>query len=296
MSEVKEIEFPAITWDEVKERPLSFSSLKEMRKSPRHFIYYRQKAWTPPTPAMALGKLAEHLLIEQETPWQDKFYEMPKIRRLGAANLAEIDRHYEAAKGKTIIEVGTIKIAQDIVEVGLSNPEVRELVENKTKTQRKLLWKEHIEYEDRDYFVPMTGFSDWEVGNDLVLELKTAKDASYDGFSKAIHNSMFLYYLQLGAYSLAYQKMFYRFPKFKWVVLETTEPYGSNIIEISQKDLDIAKAEIRGLCWGFVRAIEENSWNEDYRFWLLGREAYTYFMPKWVQNPHLNLLDAIENE
>ena len=45
-----------ITIDTLKERPLSYSSLKEFAKSPRHYVEYLRRE-KKPTAAMAFGSL-----------------------------------------------------------------------------------------------------------------------------------------------------------------------------------------------------------------------------------------------
>lgn len=299
MVDTKKLEFPEMDWDTIKKRPLSYSALKELKKSPRHFIYYRNKVWTPPTDVQVNGHLVEYLIAEvhidkmrDDVSWKNKFYEMPNIRNQGAANKMEIAKHITAAEGKMIIKVGMLEKAMDAVEVAMANPQVRQLIDNKTRTQTKLEWRERIEFEGKDYYVPMIGYSDFESSDGgvtpIVVDIKTTTDASADGFARQI--SKMFYHLQMGTYSIGYHKAQYKFPRFQWLAIETSPPYGANVIELSSKDLEIAKAEVKGLIWGFVKAMQENRWKDDYHFWLLARDVYRYYIPKYLQSSHLNFM------
>jgi len=275
-----------MNWDDLKKRPLSYSSLKEFRKSPLHYMHYRDKVWMPPTDAMKIGLLAEHLLIES-SKWEDKFIMSPDINRRTNAGKEEYSKFIEQAdlQGKTIINTDMLAKADAMVEVAMMNPMIVELLKYKTRTQKKLFWREHVEWNGNDYFIPMIGYTDFEYSNTelISIDVKTCRDASNDKFGRDVGNMW--YYGQMGVYSMGYHKTEYKFPKMMWVVMETTEPYGSNVIELSQRDLDYAKAEVKALLVKFVQCLEEKRFDEDYKFFLRPEQTYnTYHMPPWLKN------------
>lgn len=278
-----------ITWEWLRDyHPLSYSSLKEFRKSPLHYKYYYQLPYKPPTDAMVLGLLAEHLLIEGDN-WESKFIIQPEInRRTNAGKQEYLDFLKTVTDSKkTIIDKDTLDKAKEMVAVAKLNPGVVEILKGIKRTQKRLLWEERVEWNGKTYHVPMVGYVDIDhvshLGH-LSVDVKTAQSAEYEKFTRDI--SQMCYYLQQAIYSIGYVKTDYKFPKMMWLVMESVKPYGSTIIEMSSRDLEQAKAEVKGLLVKFVQCVEEKRFDEDYRFWLQpDKKSFYYFMPKWIKSP-----------
>ena len=131
----------------------------------------------------------------------------------------------------------------------------------------------------------MVGYVDFDSVTHLghiSVDVKTAQSAESEKFSRDITTG--LYYLQSAIYRRGYMKTAFQFPKMKWVVMESNEPYCCNVLDYSDKDIQQAQAEFTGLLTMFVKCMEEKRWNEGYMFWR-DNQPYPYFLPKWNKSP-----------
>ncbi len=273
-----------LTWDDVFKRPLSYSSLKEFAVSPRHYIHYLKKPYTPATKAQKLGSLCEHLLIEDK-PYEERFMVMPKINKRTNAGKELFQEFLTKAEGKTIVDEDDLATAKAVTALAKENPHIQKLLDNKTRTQKKLYWKEKVTWNGKEYKIPMIGFLDMEAVTEngiIACEVKTDRGVNVDDFTRIITNMG--YHLQPAVYYKGYIKTEFRFPKMKWIFMNTSEPYGSMVIDFPQRDLEYSRAMIDGYLTKFVQCMEENRWDEDFNFWLTeGAEAFTYMMPFWAR-------------
>jgi len=86
----------------LEERPLSFSSLKEFAKSPKHYMDYISKPKTPPTDAMKLGS-AVHCMILTPELFNDQFAVAPEINKRTNAGKEEWALFASQNEGKDIL-------------------------------------------------------------------------------------------------------------------------------------------------------------------------------------------------
>jgi len=131
--------YPVSDFDFVK-RPLSYSSLKHMLKSPLHFAYNRMHR-KPPTDAMIFGNLLDCLLLEPEK-FKARYVIMPEINRRTTAGKEEYaDLMEEMANNRTTaVNPEDVERAKLIVEAVKTNPKTKWLYEATTSVQKKLVW------------------------------------------------------------------------------------------------------------------------------------------------------------
>jgi len=266
---------------DIENRPLSYSSLKEFKVSPRHFVYYREQPRTPPSDAQIKGQAVECLLLEKDR-FDKKFLIVPEINRRTNDGKEQFAQLLQQAikEGKTMITAADKRDAQDAADVALKNPELVELIAGKRFMQKKLEWRE------RATNLPINGFIDFDTNIDTGLtcvEMKTARSAELSTFSRDAVK--FGYPIQIGTYAIGYMKTRFEFPNFVWAVIETTPPYGCNIISIPKKEVEIFKGQVLGLLSAFRICLDQNKFDEDYRFWNFEMRKYqTFFLPKWAQS------------
>jgi hypothetical protein len=265
----------------LKTRPLSYSSIKQFKRSPLHYYTYLTEPREPASDAQKLGSLVEQYLLNPEKV--DKyFFVIGTIDRRSNAGKELFANAVIEAGNRTIVTPEMVETAKLCAAQVMNNPFAKELVENKRYSQLKLEWIE------KQFKLPCIGYVDF----DSVLstgvysvELKTTRNADFDAFCYDLFKMQ--YHLQPAMYSIGYHKMRYEFPRFVWIVVETCAPYGVNVIEFPDKELQKVKNEVLGLMSAFRMCIDEQKFHEDYRFWLglTQRKAQSLMIPKWKESP-----------
>ena len=259
----------------LEKRPLSYSSLKAFRRSPRHYVQYLIKPFKP-TPAMFLGSLVDTLVLTPEK-FDKTYFVVPEISRKTKAGREQYEAAMVQAGDRMVVSREMIDKAKEMVNSLYSHPVAAELLRNKKRTQVRLKWK------DTATKLPMIGYVDLETefeGQDFVADLKTATSADPDEFMRAVIN--YEYDFQAGTYLDGYHKSKYRFPKFVWIVVESSEPYGVSVIFASNEMIEFAKEEFYGTLVAFNYCMEHNLFNQSYEFRLYDTlKFHTAYLPGW---------------
>ncbi len=277
-----------ITEEFVKGRPLSYSSMKNFKKSPRHYKHYVSKKREPATDAQLLGSVVDCLLLEPKK-FERRFRLYEKFPRRSNADKLKWQNLVEGAQKDRVqlITPEVKKTAEYCIEAIKQHPEAMELIEGKRYVQHKLEWKEH------SVKLPMIGYIDFDsitARGHFIVDLKTTNDASTESFCKDIIK--FGYDGQGATYCRGFHKTRFEFPKYCWLAVETSEPYGVNVIHFDPKDLQIAKDALMADLRAFRKCLDENRFDEDYRFWLMDSRPNDYFRyPFWKKK-----LIAVEDE
>jgi len=266
----------------IEDRPLSYSSLKEFRKSPRHFVYYREERKYEASDAQIVGKATESFLLEPER--MEKLY-LP-YTKFDRRSADAKDKWNEMLKNAsenhlTMITNEDYARAKKAAESAKKNPEIVELLEYKRFSQKRFEWRE------RNVNLPILSIPDWDSmlpnGQLYGVEMKTTTCADPKTFARDIVK--YWYHGQIATYSLAYHKCRFEFPEFVWVVVETNEPFGTAVIHISKREVQKAKEELLGLLTAFRRCLDEDKFDEDYRFWLFeSRKYHSFYIPKYAMS------------
>ena len=178
-----------ITLQQLQERPLSYSSLKEFAKSPRHYLdYLNRKKET--TPAMQFGSMV-HCLLLQPDKFDSQFAIMPTIDKRTKEGKEAYNKFLEGAVGLDVVMENDYNDAKAITDNVLSNPELAKYIIN----------CHQFEYEFRAemWGLPIRGFFDG-VSKDYILEVKTTMDASPDNLMRDFYNRQ--YHMQAGLYNM----------------------------------------------------------------------------------------------
>ena len=282
MEEVKTPEVRTIIdADFLAKRPVSYSSLKHFRKSPRHYIEYLTQPFIQ-SDAMRLGSLVDCLVLEP-----DRFKELfhlhvrPNMRTNDGKT--QMDSIITEAAGRMLIEDEDLQTAKICVRRLLETPESAIFFENKRKVQQTIKWT------DRETGLPCVAKPDFDsiVGDTLfVCDLKTTRDADPDEFNRDIVKLDYI--LQAGMYLEAYHKRYYKFPEFVFICVETSPPYNISVNYADGKFKNLAKAEIQGTLKAFKRCVDEDLFDKGYEFRLMGLNSYFsihlpgYYKPKFL--------------
>lgn len=284
------VEIPKIVIDQafIEGRPLSYSSLKKFRKSPKHYCQYL----TEPkklSDAMILGSIIDVLVLTPEL--FDKKYmvidEKPNLRtNIGKEAWQKLLTQAQANK-QLMCTKEQLKTAKYCQESLLSNPDSSRLLLAKTRTQVKLEWR------DKGTNLPCIGYVDFESkawDEDFVVDLKSTNDADPDNFNRDIFNEDYQYFLQAGSYLVGYHKAKYRFPYFVNLAVETKSPYNVSVNFYDAKVAEMCKSEFQGTLQAFRYCLNNNLFHQGYEFRLA--EGLSYFSvkaPGWFRPRYGNL-------
>ncbi len=265
--------------------PLSYSSLKEFAKSPRHFVHYKETPRKPPTDSMLLGTCVDMLLLTPEE-FGNKIMPVHNINRRTNDGKAEHAAMVDLAQKQKMILVpeDTISKAQTIVDFVKTDATTMELVNEKKGTQVKLFWT------DKRHNVTVVGYVDLDTiynGKHCIVDVKTAQSADPDEFNRQAAKMM--YDLQMGAYLEGYRRTRYMFPDWYWLVIETEEPYAVSLIKADAKAMEAARQFFQDTLKAFTICREHECWEMGYEFrHYLSELPHTFNMPGYINRPYKN--------
>lgn len=268
-----------ITDDFLLNRPLSPSSLKAFRKSPKHYMEYlfgEKKE----IPAFVMGNIIDCLLTEPEM--FDKRvmkYEKPNLRtNAGRAEMENI-KAIANEKHMTLATQEEIDRGRMAVDGCLSVDLARELVEAGVGGQINLKWT------DRETNLPIRGRTDMESkawGERWIVEIKTtgkAQGADPDNFQR---DALRLGYdIQMAAYLDGYHKTRFMFPNFAFIVIETEEPFNCSVNFCDNKFIEQAKQEWAGTLKAFRYCMDNKLFHQGYEFRLHTMPYFSMRYPGW---------------
>lgn len=268
---------------QVNERPLSYSSLKEFRKSPRHFIKYLTEPYER-TEAMILGSVVDCLTLEPEK-FDKRFLVWEKFdRRSNDAKQKYSELLTSAQENKqTLVTMETVEQAKRCVSALMDNEQSRILIEGRRKVQVRLKWT------DRDSRLPMIGYVDFDTeawGQGFIVDLKTATSADPDEFNRAA--GKLDYQLQTGTYLSGYPRCFFKFPLMVFLVVETDDPFNVSVMFCDPKYTEASMNEFHGTLNAFRYCLDNQLFHQGYEFRLMGTQNYhlmnlpKYLKPKFV--------------
>jgi hypothetical protein len=265
----------------VESRPLSYSSLKHFRKSPRHYIQYLTEPFVQ-SDEMRLGSLVDCLILEPER-FEERFYLYVRPSLRSNAGKEEMEGLITQANGRMMIEQDTLDVAKICVARLLEVPESKIFFENKRKVQHTLKWT------DRETGLPLVGKPDFDCVIDdtlFVCDLKTTRSADPEDFNRDIVKLDYI--LQCGMYLEGYHKRFYKFPEFVFICVETSPPYNVSVNYADPKFKSMAQQELRGTLKAFKMCMDKQLFELGYEFRLMGLNSYFsihlpgYYRPKFI--------------
>jgi len=244
-----------IDYEKITNKVLSYSSLKEFRKSPEHFVQYLEKKKAP-SEAMILGSLVDRMVLTPGT-WQDEFTVMPHFDRRTKEGKEGFAKFTEENKGKTFVEEDVIIKAEFITAKVMQNEQAKEILSRLTQTQ------ETIFYTDKETGLKMVAKLDGR-GDNIIMDLKTCASADPEEFAKAAIN--FGYPLQAGVYAEAVRNRFFKFPDYYFICVETSAPYGISVCKASDDFVELGKQQLRKALEEFKYCLDNKLFHQSYEF------------------------------
>lgn len=267
----------------LKNRPLSYSSLKEFHKSPAHYIQYLTEPFVQ-TDAMILGQAVE-CLVFQPDKIKDKFVVYEKFdRRSNDAKAKWAEMCDNAKKNKqTMIDQYMYAQAELMANSVKNTPETAYYLDKVKSLQKKLSWT------DKKTNLPIIGYVDVECEIDehlIIIDFKTSNSSDPNKFFKSA--SEFDYELQVGCYLTGYHKQFYKFPDFMFMVVESEAPYPATMIHCPGDYCNYAKEEFDHTLTAFRYCMDNNEFHRGYHFWDANMGYFNMELPRWKKSRFVN--------
>lgn len=250
-----------ITLEQLQERPLSYSSLKEFAKSPRHYLdYLNRKKET--TAAMLFGSMVHCLLLEP-AKFNEQFAVMGTIDKRTTAGKEAYAKFVEESAGKDVVMENDYNDAKALTDNVLSNPSLKQYVDNCHQYEQ--------EFRAEMWGLPVRGFFDG-IAEDYILEVKTTQDATPDALMRDFFNRQ--YHMQAGLYNLVSNK------PIKYLVIETKSPYDSYIADATENYIKKGQELFSNTIVKFSECMKHNAWDKGYEY---HTGKISIDLPSWVK-------------
>lgn len=258
-----------INMEFIQKRPISYSRLKEFRKSPKHYVYSFEKPFVE-TDAMLLGSAVDCILIDGEEEFNKTYLPYTDFAKRSNDAKAEWQALVSKARteGKRLISKEMLATAHECVNAIRNYPEAKPYL-NMRRRHPRLFWT------DRETKLPCMAAIDWDclLDNQLcIVDLKTSSSADPEDFTKDAWK--WEYFLQVGAYLEAYKHTAFQFPMFVFIVVETTELYNVSINLVENKYAEWCREEWLGTLRAFKYCLDNNLWHMGYEFRLMENMPY----------------------
>lgn len=276
-----------ITPEFLDKRPLSYSSLKAFRKSPRHFIEYLTQPRVEKE-EFVIGNACECLILEPEKfDTQFELYTKFEKRSNDAKALwAQMVENAKANK-KQLINDEQFKQARIMADSVLNDERFDMYLSNIAinKEGQKEIQKQ-IRWTDKKTGLPVIAKLDFVCNFDehlIVIDLKSTVDGDPNKFFRQAGDLD--YELQVGCYLTAYHKKYYQFPDFIFITIEKEIPFSPQIIYCPSDYCNTAKDEFEQTLTAFKYCLDNNLWHQGYEFWLFDTKPYfTMEKPKYIKS------------
>lgn len=240
---------------------ISASQLKLILKSPLHFKH--PQAYS--SPALDIGS-AVHTMILEPFLFDKLFFTLDDSKR----PVPESDYKKKENKewkqkilveneGKTILTVEQLEQCRAMSERVLSDPLTKELLEGPGWNEASIFW---MDYKRK---VKLKSRPDRITKNMVIVDLKTAQDASPAGFERAIGN--FRYDIQAATQIDAVQQHFKKKVEYYiYIAIEKTPPYAYGIYVLQPDTIWQGRNTYKSLLDIYNECKEKNEWPA-YNYW-----------------------------
>lgn len=225
---------------------VNYSSLKEGRKSIAHM------AWAvshpePPKDSMRIGT-ALHAMLLEPTRAKELVAIAPTVnRRTNAGKDAEA-AFYKANEGKCIIDEAEAETVRHMFRAVMSNPTARRLVKTDGLTETVATWT------DEPTGLACKAKLDKYCAKNLLLDIKTTRDASPDSFQRDFHNLG--YFMQAAWYSDGYERVDGNAAPYTILAIENEPPYGVVVYAPTSDAIAAGRMECRRILDEYAAALK----------------------------------------
>lgn len=245
---------------------ISKSGLDLIRKAPALYRWRRDNPQEP-TPAMRLGTLTHSAVLEPDSFASSVIARPEGIDRRTSAGKAEWNAFEIEANGREIItaeEMAKLAAIRDAVH---AHPAAAKALAGSPTIEQSIFW-------DVDG-IACRCRPDCVTERNVIVDLKTTRDASPDGFAKSIAG--YRYHVQAAFYSDGYEAAFGSPPRgFVFIAVETEPPYLVAVYVASEAMVIRGRADYLADIETFRRCRDADEWPG------YSDTPLTLELPKWA--------------
>jgi exodeoxyribonuclease VIII len=229
---------------------ISKSGLDLIRRAPYLYAYRRENPQEQ-TPAMRLGSLTHTVVLEPEVFAHSVIARPEGIDRRTSAGKADWAAFELEAEGREIItneEGAKLAAIRDAVR---SHPAAAKALAGSPVIEQSIFWDaDGIACRCRPDCVTEKG---------VIVDLKTTRDASPDGFAKSV--AQYRYHVQAAFYSDGYRAAFGESPRgFVFIAVETEPPYLVAVYVASETMTSRGRIEYQADLDTFRECLATDTW------------------------------------
>ncbi|MEN9806177.1 MAG: hypothetical protein RL756_685 [Pseudomonadota bacterium] len=213
---------------------MSASGIKRFIRSPAHF-----KAGSAGIDASAAAVgTATHMAVLEPARFDAEVVVSPKFDKRSKAGKAEAEAWAAAHAGRLVIDEETFDAVRRMADAVRAHPAASALLQSGVP-EVSMMWA------DADTGVACKSRADWLRPDGLIVDLKTARDASPGGFARAI--GQYGYALQAAWYLAGARVVLREEPAgFVFVAVEKDPPHAVGVYALDAASVDAAADRIAG--------------------------------------------------
>lgn len=205
------------------------SDLDYIHRSPAHFIA-SLSAPREETEALMIGTAFHTAVLEPER-YEKDYTARPDFNRRTKDGKAAYEEWAKANEGKTALEPEAMEMIAAMRESVLANRIARRLIDDSKH--------EVSVFEDFDGIPVKCRPDGWIADAGILFDLKSAKDASVDGFAKAAANCR--YHVQAAWYKAITEALTGAAQHFYFIAIEKEPPYAVALYEMDGVTMEIGR-------------------------------------------------------
>lgn len=240
---------------------LSSSGLKTIARSPAHFRYASAHP-SESSPAQALGTHMHGLLFE---PGAYRYAVQPECDRRTKIGKEMYAAFLVSSEGAHVVTQDQHDKAQAMRDAVMSHSFASVLLADGCPEVTALWDSDGVEFKARFDFIPN--------GLYVICDLKTAADASPEGFAKAA--GRYGYHIQAALYSMAAEANGLGRRPMVFVVVENEPPHAVALYMLDQEAIDAASSRIERLIRLYADCKHSGDWPS------YSNEVETLSLPRW---------------
>ena len=249
---------------------LGSSRLRELLKSPAHFRANMRRE----TEALALGSLVHTLVLEPHT-FSERYLVVPKIN--GATKAGKAQKAALATETRTVVNEEVMAEARACADSLMAHKVYQQIHE--AQTEHTVFWDEDVSWQDErgnQVTAKVRCKARFDVVGPWLVDVKTTRDASSRGFSRAI--ATYGYHIQAAHYLAGALANGLEPRGFLFACVETEPPYLSAGYLLDTPSISQGETERQAALLTFAKCTKSGVWpgyNDD--------EMVAINLPTWAQ-------------
>ena len=216
---------------------ISKTALDKVDQSPAHYLHWLQEPEPEPTDAMQTGK-AFHMAVLEPDLFESEVITAPEVNKRTNKGKQELKDFHAEHSDKLILRPDQTEIVQAMRDSIYQHRAARACLSAAGFPEVSVFWEDFVTGETLKCRP-----DHWRQDN-IILDLKAVRDASPEGFRKAIFN--YRYHVQAALYQDGVQEAYGERPQgFIFVACEKEPPYMVGVYTLDLQSLQLGHMEYR---------------------------------------------------